>query len=319
MRQEAAGLTRVVRARGDVHRPAQAECGDELNRVQCGVVPRVSVIIATYNWSSVLPYSIGSVLRQTWQDFELLVIGDGCTDNSPEVVAAIGDPRVRWINLPQNSGHQSTPNNEGLRQAGGEFIAYLGHDDLWLPHHLAACLEALDRTQADLAYALVACVAAGGTAVWPSVPRPDRGLYSPPSGIVHRRAMTERIGGWRHHRDVHLTPDVELWRRAAASGSPFTLVPRLDAIKFPASWRANVYQHKPSDEQAAWLRRIEREPDLEATELAKAIVADRPNGVSYRRLWSQLAGETWRRLRAPRYRPWKRGGTIEAQRAYKGL
>jgi hypothetical protein len=91
--------------------------------------PRVSVLIATYNWSAVLPFSIGSVLAQTFGDFELLVIGDGCTDDSAAVVAAIDDPRVRWINLPQNTGHQSAPNNRGLQEARGELIAYLGHDD----------------------------------------------------------------------------------------------------------------------------------------------------------------------------------------------
>jgi glycosyltransferase involved in cell wall biosynthesis len=57
--------------------------------------PRVSVIIATYNWSSVLLYSIGSVLGQTMGDFELLVAGDGCTDDSEQVVSSIADPRVR--------------------------------------------------------------------------------------------------------------------------------------------------------------------------------------------------------------------------------
>src|SRR5262249_29306735 len=47
-----------------------------------GLMPQVTVIIPTYNWSAVLPYSIGSALRQTFSDFELLVIGDGCTDDS---------------------------------------------------------------------------------------------------------------------------------------------------------------------------------------------------------------------------------------------
>src|SRR4051812_6823095 len=76
--------------------------------------PRVTVIIATYNWSTVLPYAIHSVLAQTMSDFELLVVGDGCTDDSEQVVAAIKDPRVRWINLPANTGHQAGPNNRGL-------------------------------------------------------------------------------------------------------------------------------------------------------------------------------------------------------------
>src|SRR5688572_29309589 len=96
--------------------------------------PRITVIIATYNWSTVLPYSIGSVLGQSLTDFELLVIGDGCTDDSEQVVSGIGDPRVQWINIPRH-GHQSGPNNEGIRRARSGYIAYLGHDDLWLPHH----------------------------------------------------------------------------------------------------------------------------------------------------------------------------------------
>src|ERR1043166_3496543 len=115
--------------------------------------PLITVIIPTYNWSEVLPYSIGSVLRQTIQDFEVLVVGDGCTDDSEQVVNAQNDDRIRWINLPANSGHQSDPNNEGLRQARGSLIAYLGHDDLWFPHHLASLSTALNAGS-DLAFTL---------------------------------------------------------------------------------------------------------------------------------------------------------------------
>src|SRR5207247_9434455 len=122
--------------------------------------PSVSVIIPTYNWSSVLPYSIGSVLRQTFTDFELLVVGDGCTDDSEAVVGRVGDPRVEWINLPTNTGHQPEPNNEGLRQARGQFIAYLGHDALRLPHHLSCLISAL-KQGADLAYGMTLYVTGG--------------------------------------------------------------------------------------------------------------------------------------------------------------
>src|SRR3712207_3932020 len=106
--------------------------------------PRVSVITATYNWSNVLRHAIESARWQTFADFEMLVVGDGCTDDSGAVVASFGDPRLRWHNLEANHGHQSAPNNAGLAMARGEFIAYLGHDDVWFPTHLAALVSALD-------------------------------------------------------------------------------------------------------------------------------------------------------------------------------
>jgi glycosyltransferase involved in cell wall biosynthesis len=105
-----------------------------------------------YNWSSVLRYAIRTVLWQTYSRFELLVVGDGCTDDSGDVVAAFGAPRVRWHNLPRNPGHQSVPNNIGLQMARCEYVAYLGHDDVWFPTHLSVLVKALERTQADLAY-----------------------------------------------------------------------------------------------------------------------------------------------------------------------
>ena len=107
-------------------------------------MPRVTVVIATYNRSEVLPFSVASVLDQTLGDFELMVVGDGCTDDSEQIVGAIDDPRVTWLNLPANTGHQSGPNNAAIRRSDSELIAYLGHDDLWFPHHLDTLVGALE-------------------------------------------------------------------------------------------------------------------------------------------------------------------------------
>lgn len=285
-------------------------------------VPRVTVIIATWNWSSVLPYSIGSVLRQTFADFELLVVGDGCTDDSEEVVNAIGDPRVRWINLPENTRHQSGPNNEGLRQARGELIAYLGHDDLWLPHHLAAMTSAIDASGNELAYTLVMNVAPDDDLYWPASFRPEDGQFSPPSGMMHRRSVTEAIGGWRDYREIDAVPDVELWRRAQRAGYRFAFTHRLSAIKFPAAWRRDVYATRPSHEQAAWLARIDGEPDLEARLLTDVVIGERvPSNVPYRELLRHVARQTAARMRrrfALRASPLGNGATIDAVRRFKG-
>ena len=69
-------------------------------------VPRVSIITSTFNRSNVLRLAIASVRRSTFEDWELLVVGDHCTDDTEAVVSAFGDSRIRFFNLPQNHGEQ---------------------------------------------------------------------------------------------------------------------------------------------------------------------------------------------------------------------
>jgi glycosyltransferase involved in cell wall biosynthesis len=257
----------------------------------------VTVIIPTYNWSTALPYSIGSVRRQRFTDWELLVVGDGCTDDSGAVVAGIGDPRVRWINLPLNTGHQSGPNNEGLRQARGELLAFLGHDDLWLPHHLSLLVAAIEAG-AGLAYGITEMVGVEPDDV-EAVPRGlgayRPGLWIPPSGLVVRRSALAGAGGWPHPREVSVDPETALWRRLAESGVPLAFVPRLTAVKFPAARRRDAYRRRPSHEQAAWFARIGAEPDFEAAELARMLALTVSPRVVLRRQLSRVTA----RLAAP--------------------
>jgi glycosyltransferase involved in cell wall biosynthesis len=292
--------------------------------------PQVTVIIPTYNWSSVLPYSVGSALRQTFDDFEVLVVGDGCTDDSEAVVRAVGDERVRWVNLPVNTGHQSGPNNEGLRRARGEFIAYLGHDDLWLPHHLSCMLAAIEAG-ADLAFGIVERIVPGVS----RSPAPARlkyvpGQWLPPTGVVHRRGVTERVGGWGDYRGLTIPPEADLWRRAYDHGFQFAFVPRLTALKFPASKRPGVYTETPYHEQAEWFEKIRSEPDLETSELvgllASAVNVPVWNEKPYPELTRDYLSEMARRfkvklsgmVRRPPPAP-PQGEEVEAARLLKGL
>jgi glycosyltransferase involved in cell wall biosynthesis len=273
--------------------------------------PRVTVIIPTYNWSTVLPYSIGSVLGQTFRDFELLVIGDGCTDESEQVVNAIADPRVRWINLHPGTGHQFGPNNEGLRQARGELIAYLGHDDLWLPHHLEVGVRAIDDGT-DLTHSVLLAVDARDRA---KAMVPVRAGWIPPTAVMHRRAVTEAVGGWRDYRNLTSSPEEDLWLRVAAAGYRQRLLLRLTGVKFPASERHMVYRERPHHQQAAWLQRIRSEPAFEATELARiAIVLSSTEPFARRVLRFLRQPQRWLRV-------FKRGkgDAIRIQQRYKGV
>jgi glycosyltransferase involved in cell wall biosynthesis len=291
--------------------------------------PSVTVIIPTYNWSSVLPYSIGSVQRQTFTDFEVLVVGDGCTDDSDAVVGRIGDPRVKWINLPTNTGHQSEPNNEGLRQARGQFIAYLGHDDLWLPHHLSCLMSAL-KQGADLAYGAILFLLAGpdGPHRWfcPTHERYQPGMSIAPTSVVHRRSVTDHVGGWRHYRELDTLPDADLWRRAYTANYRIAFVPRLTAIKFPAAARRDVYKIRPCHEQAAWSERIQNEDGFETAEVIRTVLPmiaecePKPYWILLHDFMRRTCKGPMRRIRrliSPRTRP--KIDLIDARREFKGL
>lgn len=295
-----------------------------VNEIELAGAPRVSVIIATYNRSSALHYAVASVLNQTMSDFELLVIGDGCSDDSEAVVTAFKDPRVRWINLPENSGHQSAPNNRGLQEAKGEFIAYLGHDDLWQKQHLELMVGCLENSSAGFAHSLMLRLknSAGDMEV-PIFPDPSLGLFAPPSCTVHRRSVVGRIGGWNDYRELTTFPDVDFCARGRDAGFKTVFLPRLTAIKFPASYRKEVYRVKPSHEQAEWHKRILSEPDLEIAQLVamlRAMTAQVPSEMPICQLLPLFVLECVARVRGRLARSFaRRGKRIERQKQFKGL
>lgn len=260
--------------------------------------PRVTVVIATYNWAPVLPTAIASVLDQTHTDLELLVVGDGCTDESAEVVGAIDDERVRWINLPTNHRHQWAPNNEGIRQARGTLIAYLGHDDLWLPRHLERLTAAIDDG-AVLAHDRVLMVDPGAplrttpAAGWHFRP----GTWIPPTSVLHRRDAVEAVGPWRPPDATGaLDPENDLWARLAERYGPPTPVATLGSIKLSAAKRAEVYRDRPSIEQRDWLERIRACSDPEV-ELAALEGRPPPASTPPAQAWP-LTTRLWRKVNA---------------------
>ena len=223
----------------------------------------MSVVLSTYNWSSVLPYAIRSALWQTYSNFELLVVGDGCTDDSADVVASFGDERIRWHNLASNSGNQSAPNNAGIELARGKYVAYLGQDDLWYPTHLALLVRAMERAAADVGGAITEAIGPPGSNIrrvgWRSLSGPGAAGVIPPSALMHRRTLVDEIGLWRDFRELRLPPDREFVLRAHAHGKRFATARALTVFKFPARYRPDCYRDKPFEQQARYMRRIETE------------------------------------------------------------
>ena len=107
-------------------------------------MPKVSVIIPTYNRADLVGDSIESVLRQSFLDFELIVVDDGSTDNTRSVVESFQDPRIRYI-YQENQGVVAAQNT-GVKACHGEYITVLGSDDVLLANALEKGVKVLDRS-----------------------------------------------------------------------------------------------------------------------------------------------------------------------------
>jgi glycosyltransferase involved in cell wall biosynthesis len=264
--------------------------------------PLISIITATYNWSTVLRFAIQSVLWQTWPNFEMLIIGDGCTDDSEEVVQSFQDARLRWHNLPENSGHQSVPNNTGLAMARGKYVAYLGHDDLWYPIHLATLVNELEKTNAEVANSLCLMIGPPGTGV-----RHLAGMnWVPPSCMMHKRSLVNEIGHWKKYTEIHDSPEADFLHRAELNGSKVVKAKKITVFKFPSAWRRYSYRERRFDEQGEYARRIQTEPDFLEQEIIDTALA-----------YEQ--GKTWIEVlpKKPRFTP--PGWHIEQYRRLRGV
>jgi glycosyltransferase involved in cell wall biosynthesis len=167
----------------------------------------VSVIIRTYNQPALLKEAIESVLNQTLMPEEIIVVDDASTHETPQMMAAYdGHKIVRYVRLEENQGMLKT-GQVGLEKSVGDFIAFLDHDDLWLPRHLELCVSALqNKTDAALVFSRYGLVDLHGRMLVEKVGERDLGatpfeillfkkvIATPSRSVYSRRALLE-LGG----------------------------------------------------------------------------------------------------------------------------
>jgi len=210
------------------------------------MAPRFSVLIPTHNRSRLLRLAISSVLTQTEGDFEILVVGDGCTDDTADVVASFADARIRWLDMPKAPYFGYANRNIALRQAAGNYIAFVTDDDLLLPDHLALLASTLEESGAEWAYSRPLWVTEDGLVV----PFPSNLLntdeleiflnernHIPSSCVMHRRSCLEEYGYWPE--DIPSGGDWRYWIRIVERGGRANLAccPTPSALHFNADWR----------------------------------------------------------------------------------
>jgi glycosyltransferase involved in cell wall biosynthesis len=276
-------------------------------------MPKVSVIIPTYNYARFIGQAIQSVLVQSYQDFEVIVVDDGSSDNTAEVVGGFGS-QVRYLRQ-ENRGANAT-RNAGIKAARGEFIAFLDADDLWMPEKLALQIRLSEaRSEAGLIYGgmLLFDSTSGAVIGYHPLSRCHEGwvmrqLYMyqfvPSPTPLIRREVFERVGAF--DEGVTGPDDWDMWLRIAARFQ-FALVAEPVALY---RVHASVAGSKSVDQYAAEMitffeRMALRYPaDLEDLKRRRLSIFKRQIGCRFLRQGNLASGRRWLRAAIKSW-PWE--------------
>ena len=185
--------------------------------------PLATILVPTHSHASCLPHSVGSALRQTVGDFELLLVGDGVTAETRTASRALvaSDPRIRFLDWPKGERKGEYHRHAALQEARGQIVAYLGDDDIWFPDHLEHQLRSLQH--ADFANTLHlglgrdgAPFFTGGSLLVPAMRRrmlrERYNLFDMTFG-AHTLAAYRRLArGWEPPPPEFGASDLHLWR-----------------------------------------------------------------------------------------------------------
>jgi glycosyltransferase involved in cell wall biosynthesis len=256
--------------------------------------PLVSVVIATFNRSHVLAHAIDSVRRSTLTNWELIVVGDHCTDDTGEVVRMFDDGRITYVNLPQNVGEQSGPNNEGVRLARGRYIAFLNHDDMYFPDHLASAVAFCEESGADLVWgALLVALPASepelATGSWrfrlsgvPAGNDYDPRIFVFASAWLMKRELTDAVGPWQPARKTFVSSSQDWLFRAWRSGARLRFRPDVSVLAVPAGARDGSYCSATSPEHEYFSKQMRENPRFRESALEIAAITGERETNSYR-------------------------------------
>ena len=173
--------------------------------------PLVSILMPTYNGADRIGDALGSVLTQTEQDWEMIVVVDGSTDETDAVLAGLAEPfgeRLRVVRQPNAGGGAAL--NRAMQEARGEYVAILDDDDTWRPRKLE-----VQRAFMEARPECIGCSVVWETTARPGVPICDPAALCDARGIVQRPIR-------QHFGHVFWRPSFTFMRRDAMAGLPFS-------------------------------------------------------------------------------------------------
>lgn len=221
--------------------------------------PYFSVVIPVYNRAHSIGVALRSVLAQTFQDFEVIVVDDGSTDDLASAVAQIGDDRIRLIRQ-ENSG-ANVARNRGIDNARGTYVALLDSDDEFLPHHLSAAAEVHRRDPDVVIYSRVV-VDRGDGRTFMKPPRPmrvgehmaeyllcDHG-FLPTITLVLPTALARSV---RYDETLPFGQDTDFAIRLYDAGARFLMLEEPSAVWHDTASPDRVSARQTPDVRARWL------------------------------------------------------------------
>jgi glycosyltransferase involved in cell wall biosynthesis len=233
-------------------------------------MPTVSVIIPTYNYAHFLATAIESVLNQTYTDFELIVVDDGSTDNTKQVVAAFqSNHQVQYV-FQSNQG-DAAARNTGIRQSSGKYLAFLDSDDAWTPDKLQIQTTVLEQYRhysivySAVIYQIFQQKQLVSSRIVHKSRRYEQSLYEDllyqntiigsHSGVVVRREAFEKLGLF--DEAFHIC-DLDLWRRFSEFYN-FYYVPQ--ALVYIRKHDTNLSRNREliADNYARYIQKLNRD------------------------------------------------------------
>jgi glycosyltransferase involved in cell wall biosynthesis len=249
-------------------------------------LPLVTIVIPAYNSEKFILPTLQSIQLQSFQNFEVRVVGDGCTDFTEKIVASLNDSRFYWINLEHTMRSNAT--NHGMREARGRYIAHLEHDDLWFPCHLSKLIECLEENQADFVFSWVAAIGSQKTQDTLNPPFLNlslRGGHTPPSTWLHRKDIIETCGPWRSDiKNLRHFPDTEFFLRLIHHRKKIVFCKSLSVLYFSSTdWRPH---HSPKEfPQRKYVEALRKNPEELQRELLLDLALSYANRIPLQKKW----------------------------------
>lgn len=193
---------------------------------------KVSVVISTRNRCNRLSKAIESVQKQTFTDWEIIVVDDASTDGTKEIVLGFKDHRIKYISRSKNFGNDTKPKNQGIEASKGEYVAFLDDDCVYRPDHLQALVTSLDTQPENIAMVYGDRWIVDETGQHHDGPgvtsNYDPGLllqrnYIDTSDVLVRKSALYDVGGFDERYKKYV--DWNLWVRLCKYGYDFVRVP----------------------------------------------------------------------------------------------